>query len=228
MGKKSCTKGGVRSCGRPPKLFLPGGGVQGNTVHTHPPRPCAQAFRWSSLPAGTQSASLLLYFGHRLATMAGMAKALEIAAVREHCPVSAVRLDVVHFRGRRPVSAPGTFPAKGLAKELSRPQVLRPLWSQVHPVPGLGRIAAAVLGAVEITIAASDQGRTPRMSAWTQRLLCHGLSPPGKTKSLHQHVRPLRIMWHRLIGTGTRRYSRWTLFRRACSTPSSSWLWSLN
>ena len=166
--------------------------------------------------------------GHRLATMAGMAKALEIAAVREHCPVSAVRLDVVHFRGRRPVSAPGTFPAKGLAKELSRPQVLRPLWSQVHPVPGLGRIAAAVLGAVEITIAASDQGRTPRMSAWTQRLLCHGLSPPGKTKSLHQHVRPLRIMWHRLIGTGTRRYSRWTLFRRACNTPSSSWLWSLN
>lgn len=40
------------------------------------------------------------HFGHRLATMAGMAKALEIAAVREHCPVSAVRLDVVHFRGR--------------------------------------------------------------------------------------------------------------------------------
>ena len=210
-------------------LFLAGvSGAQGNTAHTHPPRPCAQAFRWSSLPAGTQSASLLLHFGHRLATMAGMAKALEIAAVREHCPVSAVRLDVVHFRGRRPVSAPGTFPAKGLAKELSRPQVLRPLWSQVHPVPGLGRIAAAVLGAVEITIAASDQGRTPRMSAWTQRLLCHGLSPPGKTKSLHQHVRPLRIMWHRLIGTGTRRYSRWTLFRRACNTPSSSWLWSLN
>lgn len=228
MGKKSCTKGGVRSCVPPPKLFLPGGGAQGNAAHTHPPRPCAQAFRWSSLPAGTQSASLLLHFGHRLATMAGMAKALEIAAVREHCPVSAVRLDVVHFRGRRPVSAPGTFPAKGLAKELSRPQVLRPLWSQVHPVPGLGRIAAAVLGAVEITIAASYQGRTPRMSAWTQRLLCHGLSPPGKTKSLHQHVRPLRIMWHRLIGTGTRRYSRWTLFRRACNIPSSSWLWSLN
>ena len=183
MGKKSCTKGGVRSCVPPPKLFLPGGGGQGNAAHTHPPRPCAQAFRWSSLPAGTQSASLLLHFGHRLATMAGMAKALEIAAVREHCPVSAVRLDVVHFRGRRPVSAPGTFPAKGLAKELSRPQVLRPLWSQVHPVPGLGRIAAAVLGAVEITIAASDQGRTPRMSAWTQRLLCHGLSPRAKQKA---------------------------------------------
>ena len=213
MGKKNLARRRGRAVLRPSaQTFFAGGGGQGNAAHTHPPRPCAQAFRWSSLPAGTQSASLLLHFGHRLATMAGMAKALEIAAVREHCPVSAVRLDVVHFRGRRPVSAPGTFPAKGLAKELSRPQVLRPLWSQVHPVPGLGRIAAAVLGAVEITIAASDQGRTPRMSAWTQRLLCHGLSPPGKTKSLHQHVRPLRIMWHRLIGTGTRRYSRWTLF----------------
>ena len=195
MGKKSCTKGGVRSCAPPPKLFLPGGGVQGNAAHTHPPRPCAQAFRWSSLPAGTQSASLLLHFGHRLATMAGMAKALEIAAVREHCPVSAVRLDVVHFRGRRPVSAPGTFPAKGLAKELSRPQVLRPLWSQVHPVPGLGRIAAAVLGAVEITIAASDQGRTPRMSAWTQRLLCHGLSPAPTRPPFADHV--AQAHWHR-------------------------------
>lgn len=227
MGKKSCTKGGVRSCGRPPKLFLPGGGVQGNTAHTHPPRPCAQAFRWSSLPAGTQSASLLLHFGHRLATMAGMAKALEIAAVREHCPVSAVRLDVVHFRGRRPVSAPGTFPAKGLAKELSGPQVLRPLWSQVHPVPGLGRIAAAVLGAVEITIAASDQGRTPRMSAWTQRLLCHGLSPPGKTKSRHR-----RLLHRKIIGTGLSestghvRYSRDILPCNYGTRESSGWRWS--
>ena len=203
------------------------GGVQGNTAHTHPPRPCAQAFRWSSLPAGTQSASLLLHFGHRLATMAGMAKALEIAAVREHRPVSAVRLDVVHFRGRRPVSAPGTFPAKRLAKELSGPQVLRPLWSQVHPVPGLGRIAAAVLGAVEITIAASYQGRTPRMSAWTQRLLCHGLSPPGKTKSRHR-----RLLHRKIIGTGLSestghvRYSRDILPCNYGTRESSGWRWS--
>ena len=202
--------------------------MQGSAAPARPSCPCAQAFRRSSPPAGTQSISLLPHFSHRLATVAGMAKALKIAAIHEHCPVSAVRLDVVHFRGRCPDSVPGTLPAKRLTKELAGPQVLRPLWGQVHPVPGLGRIAAAVLGAVEITIAASDQGRTPRMSAWTQRLLCHGLSPPGKTKSLHQHVRPLRIMWHRLIGTGTRRYSRWTLFRRACNTPSSSWLWSLN
>ena len=78
-GKSSWGKilheGGVRSCAPPPKLFCPGEGVARNAAHTHPPRPCAQAFRWSSLPAGTQSASLLLHFGHRLATMAGMAKA---------------------------------------------------------------------------------------------------------------------------------------------------------
>ena len=84
-----------------------------------------------------------------------MAKALKIATIHEHCPVSTVRLDVIHFRGRCPVSVPSTLPAKRLTKELAGPQVLRPLWGQVHPVPGLGLIAATVLGAVEITIAAS-------------------------------------------------------------------------
>ena len=228
MGKKSCTKGGVRSCAPPPKLFLPGGGVQGNAAHTHPPRPCAQAFCRSPPPAGTQSILLLPHFCQRLSAMAGMTKALQVATVREYRPVSAVRLDVVHFRGRCPDSTPGTFPAKRLTKELAGPQVFRPLWCQVHPVPGLGFVAAVILWPVAVAVAVGDQGRTPRMPAWAQRLLCHGLSPPGKTKSLRQHVRPLRIMWHRLYGTGTRRYSRWTLFRRACNTPSSSWLWSLD
>ena len=227
MGKKSCTKGGVRSCVPPPKLFLPGGGGQGNAAHTHPPRPCAQAFRWSSLPAGTQSILLLPHFCQRLSAMAGMTKALQVATVREYRPVSAVRLDVVHFRGRCPDSTPGTFPAKRLTKELSGPQVLRPLWSQVHPVPGLGRITAAVLGAVEITIAASYQGRTPRMSAWTQRLLCHGLSPPGKTKSRHR-----RLLHRKIIGTGLSestghvRYSRDILPCNYGTRESSGWRWS--
>ena len=229
MGKKSCTKGGVRSCVTPPKLFLPGGGggAQGNAAHTHPPRPCAQAFCRSPPPAGTQSILLLPHFCQRLSAMAGMTKALQVATVREYRPVSAVRLDVVHFRGRCPDSTPGTFPAKRLTKELSGPQVLRPLWSQVHPVPGLGRIAAAVLGAVEITIAASYQGRTPRMSAWTQRLLCHGLSPPGKTKSRHR-----RLLHRKIIGTGLSestghvRYSRDILPCNYGTRESSGWRWS--
>ena len=211
-----------------PNFFWPGGGVQGSAAPARPSRPCAQAFRRSSPPASTQSISLLPHFSHRLATVAGMAKALKIAAIHEHCPVSAMRLDVIHFRGRCPDSVPSTLPAKRLTKELAGPQVFPPLWCQVHPVPGLGLVAAVILWAVAVAVAAGDQGRTPRMPAWAQRLLCHGLSPPGKTKSLRQHVRPLRIMWHRLYGTGTRRYLRWTLSRRACSTPSSSWLWSLD
>ena len=202
--------------------------MQGSAAPARPARPCAQAFRRSSPPASTQSISLLPHFSHRLATVAGMAKALKIATIHEHCPVSTVRLDVIHFRGRCPVSVPSTLPAKRLTKELAGPQVFRPLWCQVHPVPGLGFVAAVILWPVAVAVAAGDQGRTPRMPAWAQRLLCHGLSPPGKTKSLRQHVRPLRIMWHRLYGTGTRRYLRWTLSRRACSTPSSSWLWSLD
>ena len=204
-----------------------GGGAQGNAAHTHPPRPCAQAFCRSPPPAGTQSILLLPHFCQRLSAMAGMTKALQVATVREYRPVSAVRLDVVHFRGRCPDSTPGTFPAKRLTKELSGPQVLRPLWSQVHPVPGLGRITAAVLGAVEITIAASYQGRTPRMSAWTQRLLCHGLSPPGKTKSRHR-----RLLHRKIIGTGLSestghvRYSRDILPCNYGTRESSGWRWS--
>ena len=164
--------------------------MQGSAAPAHPSRPCAQAFRRSSPPAGTQNVSLLPHFGHRLAAVTGMAKALEIAAVCEHCPVSAVRLDVVHFRGRCPDSVPGALSAKRLSKELAGPQVLHPLWGQVHPVPGLGLIAASVLWTVEITVAVGDQGRTPRMPAWAQRLVSHGLSPPGKTKTPEPMTKP--------------------------------------
>ena len=39
MGKKSCTKGGVRSCVTPPKLFLPGGGRGARKRRAHAPAP---------------------------------------------------------------------------------------------------------------------------------------------------------------------------------------------
>ena len=91
---------------------------------------------------------------------------LEIAAICEDCPVSAVRPDVVHFCGRCPDTMPGTLPAKWLLKELVGPQIIRPLCGQVHPVPGLGLVAAAVLWAVAVAVAVGDQDRTSRMSAW--------------------------------------------------------------
>ena len=95
-----------------------------------------------------------------------MTKTLEIAAICEDCPVSAVRPDVVHFCGRYPDAMPGTLPAKWLLKELVGPQIIRPLWGQVHPVPGLGLVAAAVLWAVAVAVAVGDQDRTSRMPAW--------------------------------------------------------------
>ena len=184
------------------QTFFAGGWVARISAPAHPSRPCAQAFCRSSPPAGTQSISLLPNFSHRLATVAGMAKALKIAAIHEHCPVSAVRLDVVHFRGRCPDSVPGTLPAKRLTKELAGPQVLRPLWGQVHPVPGLGFVAAVILWPVAVAVAAGDQGRTPRVPTWAQRLVSHGLSPPGKNKKpaptrppFADHV--AQALWHR-------------------------------
>lgn len=173
--------------------------MQGSAAPARPARPCAQAFRRSSTPAGTQSISLLPHFSHRLATVAGMAKALKIATIHEHCPVSTVRLDVIHFRGRCPVSVPSTLPAKRLTKELAGPQVFRPLWCQVHPVPGLGFVAAVILWPVAVAVAAGDQGRTPRVPTWAQRLVSHGLSPPGKNKKPAPTSSPQEDHRHRLI-----------------------------
>ena len=104
--------------------------------------------------------------------------------------VSTVRLDVIHLRGRCPSAVPGTLTAKRLSKELAGPQVLRPLRGKVHPVPGLGRGAASVLWAVEITVAVGDQGSTSRMPAGAQRLVSHGLSPPDKIKTPEPMTKP--------------------------------------
>ena len=101
--------------------FFAGGGVARISAPAHPSRPCAQAFCRSPPPAGTQSILFLPHFCQRLSAMAGMTKALQVATVREHRPVSAVRLDVVHFRGRCSDSAPGALPAKRLSKELAGP-----------------------------------------------------------------------------------------------------------
>ena len=164
--------------------------MQGSAAPARPSRPCAQAFRRSSPPAGTQSALFLPHFCHGFPTVAGMAEALQVAAVCEHRPVSTVRLDVIHLRGRWPSAVPGTLTAKRPSTELAGPQVLRPLRGKVHPVPGLGRGAASVLWAVEITVAVGDQGSTSRMPAGAQRLVSHGLSPPDKIKTPEPMTKP--------------------------------------
>ena len=184
--------------------------MQGSAAPARPSRPCAQAFRRSSPPAGTQSISLLPHFSHRLATVAGMAKALKIATIHEHCPVSAVRLDVIHFRGRCPVSVPSTLPAKRLSQELSGAQIVCPFRRGVHPAPGSGRLAAAcsVFGLMRCAVSARHQGAASWVSARPQGLLCHRAITSGQNKRAWADTSALRIMWLRLIGSGSNRCSK--------------------
>lgn len=142
-----------------------------------------------SIPS-PQSRTFFPAFRHGFAAVAGVAKALQILSVREHRPVPVVRDDVVHLRG--PGSAARiswripnrTLPAKRLSQELSGAQFVCPFRRGVHPAPGSGRLAAAcsVFGLMRCAVSARHQGAASWVPARPQGLLCHGLSPPGKTK----------------------------------------------
>ena len=66
-------------------------------------------------------------------------------------------------------------------------------------MPGLGLVAAVVLWAVAVAVAVGDQGRTPGVPTWAQRLSCHGLSPPSENKKPAPTSSPLEDHRHRLI-----------------------------
>ena len=118
--------------------------------------------------------------------MASLAEALQVAYVRKQRHVATVRDNVVHHRGLGPAPSLGADPAERLPEELIRPEIIRPQRQAVQLVPlgGLSPLCLwlLVLGAVP----GLGQGSTPRVPTWPERLLSHGLSPPGgKTKSQH-------------------------------------------
>ena len=126
---------------------------------------------------------VFVHFPRRLAAMAAVAQALQIAPVAESCPVSLVVHDVVHVR------CPDTKPtlcalaAEGFAQELRRSKIAFPPVGLVHPAPRLCLSAAPVAAwpvCVAVTIA--HQHAAAGMPAGSEWLLAHGLSPPGKNK----------------------------------------------
>lgn len=157
------------------------------------------------------------HFPHRLSAVAAVAKALQIAPVAEPVPVALVIDDVVNVCSACPSPALCALAAKRLTHQLRRAQILSPLVGEVHPAPGLCFFAALVcsLWLVLLTVAIAHQLAAAWMPAWSERLQGHGLSPPGKTKSLHRHKPLSRFMWRRLKGAGANRYSRWSSSRNA-------------
>lgn len=219
--------GGLAVLAAKSQTFLTGAGaakIPARRPHDAPERPSLPPLFRKLL---RRTFAVFMHFLHRFPAVTAVAQALQIAPVAELAPVSLVVDDVVNVR--RPDAEPPlcALAAKRLTQELHRPQVTPPFVGLIHPAPGLGLGTAPVAARpVGVAVAVAHQHTAAWMSARSQRLLAHGLSPPGKTKSLRRHKPLSRIMWHRHSGTGTRRYSRWTLSRRSCSKRSATAPWS--
>ena len=174
-----------------------------------------------------RTSAVFVQFLRRFPAVTAVAQALKIAAVAEPRPVPLVVDDVVNICCPNTESLLRTLTAERLTQELRRPQVASPLVGLVHPAPGLCPGAAPVAARpVGVAVTIAHQHAAAWVPAWSQRLLAHGLSPPGKTKSLRRHKPLSRIMWRRHSGTGSRRYSRWTLSCRSCSKRATTAPWS--
>ena len=89
---------------------------------------------------------VFVHFPRRLAAVAAVTQALEIAAVTEHCPVALVVDDVVDVGSADAPASSGTLSAEWLAHELRRSKILAPFVGEVHPAPGL-RLGATLFQA---------------------------------------------------------------------------------
>lgn len=156
-------------------------------------------------------------FPRRLLVVMPLAKALVVGRVYKQRPVPAVRPDVIHYRGPRPVPGitrricPRTLSAPRLSQQLRRAQGIRPDRQRVpRVVPCTG--AALMPGLVPRTPAVPRQLRTPCVPAGPERLLRHGLSPPRyrrKQKAgTNDHARFALITGSGFQSSGLVRYPR--------------------
>ena len=200
-------KAGPRSIQTSPKTFLPGGrGCK------DPPSPacasaaarvCAQSCGLSFLIPSPQCGAFCPAFRHCLAAMARVAKALQIFPVRERPPVPVVGLYMVYICGPGADAVPCAFPAKWLAQKLGWPKILRPLRREVHPMPGLGCVAApgAVFWLMGCAVSIWHQGAASRMPARPEGFLCHRAITSGQNKK----PMPTSFPNGKIIGTGLTR-----------------------
>ena len=160
-------------------------------------------------------------FQRGFAVVARFAQTLQICRVSESHPVPAVWLDVIHYRGVCALAGFCTLPAERLLEQMVWPEVVCPDW---QGVPGMicGTVPSPAFGPVFGTPAVACKLGTPSMSAGPQWFQRHGLSPPwGNKKSLGRHVSV--IMWLRLKGSGSGRYSRYAPCGSACNKAAGAW-----
>lgn len=109
---------------------------------------------------------------------------MQIASIRELRPVSVVRLHMVHISGPGADTTLCTFPTKRFPQKLPGAQIIQPLRREIHPVPGLGLLAApgAVFGLVGCAVSTRHQDAAARMPARPERFLCHRAITSGQNR----------------------------------------------
>lgn len=114
-----------------------------------------------------------------------MTERLQVVGIDEQRPHAAVRDDMIHIGGASPLSTEGTCAAVRLTPKLIGTHVILEDWQRVPLVPVRCRRASAggVLRLVLWTVHLPRQHAAADMCARSEWLLCHGLSPPGKTKA---------------------------------------------
>ena len=166
-----------------------------------------------------------LFLGCLLVVMV-FAQTLVVGWIHKQCPVAPKGLDVIHHRGPGTNTSLGTFPAKGLPQELGRTQVLCPDRQTVPGMP-LGRDPSACLGGLMLgAVSITGQGRTSRMPAGPERLLCHWAITSGQNKKRPSLRPPQRaVKWLRRWSLWTLaqalRYSRCFLARTVCTVAAN-------
>ena len=140
-----------------------------------------------------------------------MAQGLQVAAVREPLPVALVGLDVVHVRGPGAQAMLGALPAIRLPQELVGPEIVRPLWAQIQPVPG-GAVGAALClgpGLVSGAVAVWHQDAAAWMPTRSQRFLAHGyhLMADKKTPETMTTLAGVSVMGSGVLRSGLVRYA---------------------
>lgn len=143
------------------------------------------------------------HFRRRFPAVAGVAKRLQVVVVDKQRPHAAVWNDVVNVGCTCTHPTHGTGAAERLPQELLRAQVIFEDRQAVPlvPVSGLCTSAGGVLWLVLWTVHLPRQHAAADVCARPEWLLCHGLSPPGKTKT----PEPSHHMVHRLrrVGSGS-------------------------
>ena len=204
-GEKIPHEGGLAVLHLSSQNFLaPGGGMQRS--------PRAPSRRGNHAGAPKRSAVFAappVNFRRSFSAVAAVAQALEVRAVGEHRPISAVIRDMIHIRCPSPDPTLRTRTAPWLMQKLRWPQILEPDIRAIHPAPRLGRLTAPVTaGFMLVTVSGRSQRMASGMAAQPHRFVCQGyhLLAKQKTPAPNDRIPFGTIMGSGVLRSGLLRY----------------------